>query len=117
MPSGRTRYYLRLPEPAKARGNDLELAFKSESADGLAAELQQALRGSELFEHWRARQEDPDAVDPSLGATDPAATVSGKQSTLAIDLVASTSLPGNVFKHRLRLLAGSGWELRDVTAG
>ena len=50
-------------------------------------------------------------------SVDPAATVRGEQSSLAIDLVATTSLPGNVFKHRLRLLAGSGWELRDVTAG
>lgn len=113
----RTRYYLRLPEPAKARGSDPELAFKSDSADGLAAELQQALRSDQLFESWRARQEDPDAIDPSLGATDADAAVRGKQGTLAIELVATTSLSGNVFRHRLRLLAGSGWELRDVTAG
>jgi hypothetical protein len=112
-----TRYYLRLPEPAKARGSDPKLAFKSESADGLASELQEALRTSDLFQRWCAQQEDPDAIDPSLGATDAAASVRGEQSTLAIDLVATTSLPGNVFKHRLRLLAGSGWELRDVTAG
>lgn len=113
----KTRYYLRLPEPAKARGSDVTLAFHSEGADGLAAELQQALRTGELFERWRSRQEDPDAVDASLGATDPEATVTGQQNDLAIDLVASTSLPGGVFKHRLRLLAGSGWQLRDVTAG
>ena len=60
----RNRYYLRLPEPATARGSDPELAFRSDSPDGLAAELQQALRGGELFERWRARQEDPDAIDP-----------------------------------------------------
>lgn len=113
----KTRYYLRLPEPAKARGSDPELAFKSDSADGLAAELQQALRSNELFNSWCASQEDPDAVDSSLGATDAEATVSGTQNTLAIELVATTNLSGNVFKHRLRLLAGSGWELRDVTAG
>ncbi|MCX7042691.1 MAG: hypothetical protein NT117_08430 [Gammaproteobacteria bacterium] len=112
-----TRYFLRLPEPAKARGNDIDLAFRSEGAEGLAAEFQEALRSASLFERWRARQEDPDAVDALLGAVDPAATVRGEQSGLAIDLVATTSLPGNVFKHRLRLLAGSGWELRDVTAG
>ena len=113
----KTRYYLRLPEPTKARGSDLTLAFKSEGAEGLAAELQQALRAGDLFERWRLRQEDPDAVDASLGATDADATVRGEQNTLAVDLVATTSLPGSVFKHRLRLLAGSGWELRDVTAG
>jgi hypothetical protein len=26
-----------------------------------------------------------------------------------------TTIPGNVFKHRLRLLAGNAWELRDVS--
>ena len=81
----KTRYYLRLPEPAKARGSDVTLAFKSEGAEGLAAELQQALRGSELFEQWRARQEDPDAVDASFGATDAHATVRGQQHDLSID--------------------------------
>ena len=113
----KTRYYLRLPEPAKARGSDVTLAFKSEGAEGLAAELQQALRGGELFQQWRVRQEDPDAVDALLGATDADASVRGEQHNLAIDLVVTTSLSGSVFKHRLRLLAGNGWELRDVTAG
>lgn len=112
-----TRYFLRLPDPSKARGSDIDFAFRSEGADGLAAEFQDALRSPDLFERWRARQEDPDAVDTSLGVVDPAATVTGQQSSLAIDLVATTSLPGNVFKHRLRLLAGGGWELRDVTSG
>ena len=51
-----------------------------------------------------------------MAATDPGATVEGKQDAMHIDLVVTTSLPGNVFKQRLRLLAGSGWELRDVTA-
>ena len=113
----RTRYYLRLPDAAKARGSEPDLAFRSSSAEGLAEELQQALRDAQLFERWRARQEDPDAVDPGMGVTDPDATVTGKQHDLSVDLVATTSLPGAVFKHRLRLLAGSGWELRDVTAG
>lgn len=113
----KTRYFLRLPEPSKARGSDPALAFKSEGAEGLAAELQQALRGSELFDHWRQRQDDPDAVDASMGVTDAEAVVRGEQQDLAIDLVATTSLPGAVFKHRLRLLAGNGWQLRDVTAG
>lgn len=110
------RYYLRLPEPGAARGSDPALAFKSEGAEGLAGELQDALRDRALFEAWRNRQEDPEAVDPSLGATDAAATVHGTQHDLAIDLVVSTVLPGHVFKHRLRLLAGAGWQLRDVTA-
>lgn len=113
----KTRYYLRLPDPRLARGPDPDLAFHSQGAEGLAAELQQALRTPALFERWRDRQEDPDAVDPGLGAIDPEAQVRGEQHDLHIDLVATTSLPGGVFKQRLRLLAGSGWQLRDVTAG
>jgi hypothetical protein len=113
----RTRYYLRLPDPAKARGADPELAFRSVSGEGMAAELQEALRGTSLFERWRALQDDPDAVDAGLGATDPGAEVSGKQDDLSVELVAATTLSGAIFKHRLRLLAGSGWELRDVRAG
>lgn len=113
----KTRYYLRLPDPANARGKDPDLSFHSEGAEGFAAEFEQALREPGLFQRWRLRQEDPDAVDESLGVVDPEATVRGAQHDLAIDLVATTSLPGNVFKQRLRLLAGSAWELRDVTAG
>ena len=113
----RTRYYLRLPDPALARGVDTALAFQSASAEGLAEELQLALRTPRLFERWRDRQEDPEDVDPLLGAVDPTASVEGRQHDLAIDLVVATDLPGAIFKQRLRLLAGSGWELRDVTAG
>jgi len=110
-----TRYYLSLPDPAKARAAG-DFAFRSQGAEGLAAELQDALRSDGLFERWRAQQEDPDGVDPGLGATDPAATVSGEQHDLHIDLIAVTRIPGTVFKHRLRLLAGAAWELRDVSA-
>jgi len=111
-----TRYYLRLPQPEQARGSDAALAFRSQSAEGMAAELEEALRGDELFQRWRARQDDPDGVDPALGATDPGATVSGAQHDLHVELVATTSLPGNLLKQRLRWLAGGGWELRDVSA-
>jgi len=111
-----TRYYLSLPDPAKARGADPSLAFSAHGADEFAAQLQEALRTTALFERWRAKQEDPDAVDPALGATDPQSRVEGAQDDLHVDLVATTSLPGAVFKHRLRLLAGSNWQLRDVTS-
>ncbi|TWI05926.1 hypothetical protein IP90_00188 [Luteimonas cucumeris] len=110
-----TRYYISLPDPQKARGGT-PLSFTSHGAEGFAQELQDALRSDGLFERWRATQDDPDNVDAALGATDPAATVIGKQDDLHIDLIATTSIPGAVFKHRLRLLAGSAWELRDVSA-
>ena len=111
-----TRYYITLPDGSRARGANPELSFTAVSAEGFASELQAALRTDRLFQRWRARQDEPDEVDPTLGATDPDATVLGAQDSLHIDLVVTTRLPGDVFKQRLRLLAGSGWELRDVTS-
>lgn len=109
------RYHISLPDPDQARGSDPALSFRSHGAQGLAEELQEALRSSALFDRWRGTQEDPDDVDPGLGVTDPAATVEGLQHDLHIDLVAVSTIPGSVLRHRLRLLAGSGWELRDVS--
>lgn len=111
-----TRYYITLPDGALARGADPDLSFTASSGPGFAAELQEALRGDGLFERWRRKQDEPDEVDRSLAVTDPAATVEGSQNNLHIDLVVTTGIPGNVLKQRLRLLAGSAWELRDVTA-
>ena len=111
MPS----FHVRLPDPSRLDGSG-RFAFRSRGAEGLATELQDALRSDGLFERWRATQDEPDDVDPALGATDPAATVSGEQDDLHVDLVVRTALPGALLKHRLRLLAGNGWELRDVTA-
>ena len=111
-----TRYYISLPDPQKARGSDSAFAFNAQGADAFAAQFEDALRSDGLFQRWRAAQDDPDGVDPALGATDANASVQGQQDDLHIDLIVVTSLPGTVFKHRLRLLAGSGWELRDVSA-
>ncbi len=111
-----TRYYIRLPEPAKARGSDPDLAFKSEGGEGFAMELENALRTTELFERWKAKQEDPDEVDQSMAAVDLNSTVTATHHDLYIDLVVVTSLPGSVFKQRLRWLAGSNWQLSDVKA-
>lgn len=108
------QYSIALPDPAKARGSDPRLSFTASGADAFAEQLQAALRTPELFERWKATHAEPDEVDPGLGATDPQATVTGQQADLRINLVATTSLPGDLFKQRLRLLAGSNWELRDV---
>ena len=107
-------YSISLPDPSAARGSDPRLSFTANGADTFAEQLQDALRTPALFERWRATQEDPDDVDPSWGVTDPGSTVSGRQSDLRIDLVAITRIPGDVLKQRLRWLAGSHWELRDV---
>jgi hypothetical protein len=107
-----TRYYLSLPDPTSRNGGDF--AFRAQGAEAVAAELQDALRSDALFSAWKRSQPDPDAVDPALGATDPTATVAGQQRDLHIDLVVTTSIPGSVFKQRLRLLAGNTWKLTDV---
>ena len=110
------RYHITLRNPDTARGSDPDFAFRGHGAGALAEELQSALRTDTLFQRWRGAQDDPDDVDPGLGATDPAATVAGEQHDLHFDLIAVTSIPGAVLRHRLRLLAGQGWELRDVAA-
>ncbi|MFT4178902.1 MAG: hypothetical protein QM612_05475 [Thermomonas sp.] len=111
-----TRYYIHLPNPARARGEDADLSFRSQGAGGFAEELQDALRDDRLFERWRMRQEDPDEVDPALGATDPDATVTGSQDDLHISLIVTTRLSSALLRQRLSLLAGNHWQLRDVTA-
>lgn len=111
-----TRYYISLPDAQRARGSDASLSFTAVSAEGFADQLQTALRSDGLFERWRAKQPEPDEVDPTLGATDPNASARGAQRDLHVELIITTGLSGAVIKHRLRLLAGSGWELRDVTA-
>ncbi|MFT3755443.1 MAG: hypothetical protein QM769_05770 [Pseudoxanthomonas sp.] len=110
------RYYISLPDPAHARGGDGAYSFSAHGAEEFAAQLQSALREDSLFRRWRDAQAEPDTVDPALGATDPAANVQGEQRDLQINLIAVTSLPSAAFKHRLRLLAGNHWELRDVSA-
>ncbi|MEO8742680.1 MAG: hypothetical protein ABI365_05750 [Lysobacteraceae bacterium] len=109
------RYYITLPDPETARGSDPSLAFSAHSAEGFAEQLQAALTGTGLFERWRAKQEDPGDVNDTMAVTDPAATVTGEQHSVKIDLVVNTTLPGEVLRQRLHLLAGHGWQLHDVT--
>ena len=109
------RYYITLPDAQKARGTDPSLSFTANSADRFASQLQTALTGTGLFERWRATQEDPDEVNNAMAAVDPAATVTGEQRDLKVNLVVNTTLPGEVFRQRLNLLAGHGWQLHDVT--
>lgn len=108
------RFFVRLPEPAVARGRVPELSFNAHGADAFAQELQDALRSPALFERWRQQQEDPDGIDPQLGVVDPTAQVSGQQADLHIDLEVITTLSGTILQQRLRWLAGHGWQLRDV---
>ncbi len=109
-----TRYYITLPDPSKARGG--EFGFTAHGAQGFADELQASLRGSGVYRSWLAKQDDPDDIDPRLAATDESATVTGAQHDLHVDLVVDTNINGDALKHRMRLLAGHAWQLRDVTS-
>ena len=109
------RFFISLPDPDAVRTAG-PFAFRSRGAEGIADELRAALRTDTLFQRWRATQEDPDAVDPAMGATDPDAAVTGKQNDLHVELVVISSISSSVLRHRLRLLAGHAWQLRDVTA-
>jgi len=110
-----TRFHITLPDGARARGANPALSFTAQGADAFAEQLQAALSNDAFFQRWRAAQDDPDVVDPSLGATDPNASVHGAQDDLHIDLVVVTTVSGDILRQRMRLLAGSGWQLRDVS--
>jgi hypothetical protein len=107
-------YSISFPKPKEARGTDSDLSFRLQSPSGFAEELQAALATPVLFEKWRAKQPDPDAVEAQWGVTDPDATVTGEQHDLHIDLTVRTRIDSEVLKQRLRLLAGHNWQLRDV---
>jgi len=107
-------YFLSIADLAHARGNDRDLSYDGAGPNDFAAALQEALRSPVLFERWRAKQAEPDEVDPSLGATDANAKVTGKVADLKTDVEAVTSLPMSIVRHRLNLLIGPAWQLRDM---
>lgn len=110
------RYYLTIGNLAKARGPDPDLAFQGSSPQSFAEALQTALRQPVLFQRWKAKQPDPDEVDQSLAPVDPAATVTAELDDLHIDVQVVTNLTHSVLRHRLFILIGPNWQLRDVAA-
>ena len=117
MMVGVQRYYLGIEDLSHARGTVPELSFHGDSPESFGVALASALREPTLWQRWLAMQPDPDAVDPALGATDPAATVSARLSDeLHTDVIATTRLPHAILRHRLNLLVGAHWTLRDVKA-
>ena len=108
------RFFLSIDDLPKARGESHELSFRGGSPESFAALLQDALRSPSLWQRWRSMQPDPDAIDPALGASDPAATVEAEQHDLHTDVQVTTSLPHVILRHRLDLLIGKHWTLRDV---
>lgn len=112
----RNHYYLSIADLARARGADPRFAYDGAGPGDFSAALQQALREDGLFQRWRAVQPDPDAVDMSLAATDAQAKVDAKAIDLHTEVDLITSLPMSVVRHRLYLLIGAAWQLRDLRA-
>ena len=110
------RYFISIDDLPRARGESHELSFHGGSPESFAALFQDGLRTPSLWQRWRQMQPDPDAIDPALGASDPAATVTAEQHDLHTDVQVVTSLPHAIIKHRLGLLIGRHWTLRDVKA-
>lgn len=108
------RFYIRIDNLAQAEGEDHEFAFTGASPSTFAEQFQQGLREPDLFTRWRNKQEDPDAVSDELAPCDPQATVEAVGSDLHTDVVITTTLPHQVVAHRLTLLIGPHWTLRDV---
>ena len=110
-------YLLRIDDFAAAHGADPDLAFAGASPEALAAALTDALRTPALFGRWRGKQDEPDKVPATLGATDAAASVRAAQHDLYVEVEVRTSLPHALLKQRLEWLIGAHWTLRDVRAG
>ena len=108
------RYNFSIDDLVKARGESSELSFKGGSPDSFAALLQTALAEPVLWQRWRAMQPDPDAIDPALGVSDPNAKVQAQQSDLHINVQVTTALSYAIIKHRMTMLIGKHWTLRDV---
>jgi hypothetical protein len=112
----RHHYYLSIADLAHARGDDSRFSYDGADPRSFAAALQQALREDALFQRWRAAQPDPDAVDSSLGDADPDARVDAQLADLHTEVDLLTTLPMSVVRHRLYLLIGAAWQLRDLRA-
>lgn len=112
--ASRNHYYLSIADLAQARGNDAALSWDGAGPGDFAAALQEALRSRTLFEHWLAKQPEPETVDPSLGATDGQAQVQARVADLHVEVDVLTSLPMSLLRQRLGWLIGAAWQLRDV---
>ena len=110
------KFYISLPDPKLAVGANSALSFAAHGAEEFAAQLQRALSNPDYIQSWLASidTEDAEFVDAELLAIDANAKVTGTQHDLSFSLLANTTLNGAAFKHRMRLLAGSHWQLTDV---
>jgi hypothetical protein len=110
----RSHYYLSIDDLRRAKGPVPALSYDGAGPDDLAAAVEAAMRTPVLFQRWRAMQDEPDDVDPSLAVVDPDAKVSARVDDLHIDVDLITDLPMSIVRHRLNLLIGPCWQLRDM---
>ena len=110
----RSHYFFSIADLTKAHGPVPALSFDGAGPDDLAEAVQEAMRTPVLFERWRAMQEEPDEVDPALAVVDPSAVASARVADLHIDLDLVTGLPMSIVRHRMNLLIGPSWQLRDM---
>ena len=110
----RNRYYLSIPDLARARGSEPALSYVGVGPEHFASALQAALRSACLFKRWRALQPTAEEIDPALGATDAQAVVNAHITDLHVDVEVTTGLPMSLLRQRLDWLIGTNWQLHDV---
>ena len=109
-----TRYHIRIPDLTVARGDNAHFAWDGQSPQHLAGTVEQVLREPAFAERWRGAQPDPELVDASLLNIDAGANVCSANQAQQVNLVVTTNLPHRILAHRLNLLIGAHWTLRDV---
>ena len=108
------RFHIRIADLTVAHGNEPRFAWQGSSPQHLAETIAATLRDTFYAKQWRDAQAEPDQVDAGLLATDPDASVSSEVRAQQVELTVTTSLPHRVLAHRLNLLLGAHWSLRDV---
>jgi hypothetical protein len=110
------KFYISLANPKIAQGANSAFSFSAHSAPEFAAQLQRALSNPAYIQSWLSSLDSDEAelVSAELLAIDANAKVTGQQHDLSFSLLANTSINGAAFKHRMRLLAGTHWQLTDV---
>ncbi|AFC85232.1 hypothetical protein [Frateuria aurantia] len=107
-------YEFSIADLASAKGELAGLAFDGAGPNHLAAALQEALRYPGFHQQWVQLTGASEAEAVALGLTDDQALTKARLADLAVDLEVVTTLPMRIVRHRLSLLIGEHWQLRDV---
>lgn len=110
------KFYISLPDPKLAVSAQSAFSFSANGVEEFTTQLQRALSDPTYIQSWFNHLDPDDAenVSPDLLEIDSTAKVTGEQHDLSFSFVVNTQLNGTAFKHRMRLLAGSNWQLTDV---